>query len=209
MATRSIHSRAKTDKEASSSTDAGDKKNIFQGDEVVPLDSCLGSWVVVHDLIVNGTDEDEEREIESFNRSKGCTFEFTESQVTIGKAPADENGGDDHLEGVLSPKSTIALPSGRKVLQFEWNPPSDKTEGSIGYSDVWDFVKSGEMGSIECRWRAPTRVQVGKTGFPSVMNFFCTKTRTKKRHPRLEKSCLKQESSCLYTGMEWTSGCLV
>jgi len=114
--------------------------------------------------------------VESWNRSQGCRVEFSISEkagkgctVTID----DKGKGDDHLEGILEPLKTLHLPSGRKVLHFNWNPPPDKKEGCsgedkgrIGYSDVWDFVKSKEMGPPEVTVEGTVNDSVWKERFP-------------------------------------------
>jgi len=133
----------------SSSSNHKKLRGLFEGDEAAPLESCLGSWVVVHDLILDGTEDagcGSGPEIEEWNRSKGCLVEFSETHATIQRDTVD--GNDDHLEGILTPKETIKTPSGRKLLTYEWNPPKDKVDGKIGYSDVWDFVKSGDFSPV-------------------------------------------------------------
>ena len=41
----------------------------FQGSEDVPFEDCIGKWVVVHDCIMKGND-DNKVQVESINRSR-------------------------------------------------------------------------------------------------------------------------------------------
>lgn len=118
----------------------------FDGNEIVPLASLLeGSWVVVYDEIVDGTDHCG-LEVESQGRSHKCRIEFS----ATGAATIDKGESDGHLEGALEAQSTLDLPSGRQVLCFNWSPPPGKTSGPdscMGYSDVCDFMQGDKEGT--------------------------------------------------------------
>jgi len=160
----------------------------FEGNKAVPLSLLTAAaatgndesnpvrWVVVHDVVVDGTEQETHgRVVDGIGISTGATVVFSPS-ADHGESATIEicvnATGDNHLEGTLKPAETVHLPSGDKVLSFEWSPPPEKKSSDVnqvGYSDVWDQVQTDDMGPV---FGTVEHCDDWKSTFPLISDLF-------------------------------------
>lgn len=133
--TKRVTTASSDDCGISDETKSKKQKLPFNGNENVKLKDCLGKWVVVFDVLVNGLEEEQMGlQVERAGVSTGCRVEFLATgEVTLEKGDKQETCDP---EGTLKPRETTTLPSGRNVMMFSWKPPPGKE--NPGYSDCWD-----------------------------------------------------------------------